>query len=407
MAESTIEHRLLRPALEFAVRYATESRKAKSSTPIPGALKQYLGAGHLGGRSLGPVRRTIEANPEFRVRVGAAADVSFVGEIGMLWLTRPEGWRDKLAGLAVQIAEDATAQSLTAELRRSEKRRAAAESVAARRQAEVETLTVLSDELRAELRRFVDDMDAKQATIEQLKEELVHARQQARHCADRAQAAHERAEAAERERDDERGRRGSAESSRDEAFAERAVSSAERAELARLAAIAETLADQLGDLSSSGDGGLPTDVKRHPLGLPGGVLGSSAEAARFLLRTGSAILVDGYNVAKLAWPRLGLAEQRRVLLDGLEGVARRFDCDLTVVFDGADVIGASADRRRIIRVVYSPAGVIADDAIRDEVSRLPVTRSVVVVTNDREIVASVRRHGANTLRSEQLVEVIG
>ena len=61
--------------------------------------------------------------------------------------------------------------------------------------------------------------------------------------------------------------------------------------------------------------------------------------------------------------------------------------DITVIFDGATVVGAHADRRRMVRVRYSPDGVTADDVIRDEVRRLPPTRSIVVVTDDAEIVA--------------------
>ena len=68
--------------------------------------------------------------------------------------------------------------------------------------------------------------------------------------------------------------------------------------------------------------------------------------------------------------------------------------------------GAAADRRRVVRVMFSPAGVIADDVIRDEVQRLPATRSVVVVTNDQEIVRDVRAMGANTMASEQLVDLL-
>ena len=118
------------------------------------------------------------------------------------------------------------------------------------------------------------------------------------------------------------------------------------------------------------------------------------------------MLVDGYNVAKLAWPDLDCAGQRIVLLDAIENLARRFGSDITVVFDGADVIGAAADRRRIVRVVFSPDDVIADDVIRDEVRRLPATRPVVVVTNDQQIVRDVRAMGANTITSEQLLALI-
>jgi predicted RNA-binding protein with PIN domain len=132
-------------------------------------------------------------------------------------------------------------------------------------------------------------------------------------------------------------------------------------------------------------------------------MGDSEAAAEYLMRSGASVLIDGYNVAKLAWPRLDLAGQRVVLLDAVENLARRYGSDVTVVFDGADVVGASAEQRRVIRVMYSPEGVIADDVIRDEVRRLPATRQVVVVTNDREIIGDVRTMGANTMSSDQLL----
>jgi len=147
-------------------------------------------------------------------------------------------------------------------------------------------------------------------------------------------------------------------------------------------------------------------AQRKPLSLPGGVVGDSAAAAEYLLRSGASVLVDGYNVAKLAWPDLDLAGQRIVLLDAIENLARRFGSDITVVFDGADVVGATADRRRVVRVVFSPDDVIADDVIRDEVRRMPFTRHVVVVTNDQQIVRDVRTMGANTIASEQLLSLI-
>ena len=189
-------------------------------------------------------------------------------------------------------------------------------------------------------------------------------------------------------------------------LADRAVLAAERSELARLAANAESLAQQLAALAGPRTTGVPKAIRRTPLALPGGVVGTSGAAGEHLFRSGASILIDGYNVAKLAWPNLDLAGQRVVLLDAMENLGRRFGSDITVVFDGSDVIGASAEGRRIVRVVFSPAGVIADDVIRDEVGRLPPTRSVVVVTNDQEIVRDVRALGANTMTSDQLIAMI-
>ena len=140
--------------------------------------------------------------------------------------------------------------------------------------------------------------------------------------------------------------------------------------------------------------------------LPGGVIASSAEAAEFLARSDAQFLIDGYNVAKLGWPNRPLDRQRHALLDAVENLCRRFGTDCTVVFDGAEIIGAHASRRRLARVVYSPAGIIADDVIRDETRRLPTSRAVVVVTNDAEIVRDVRADGANVVPSNALIAIM-
>ena len=61
----------------------------------------------------------------------------------------------------------------------------------------------------------------------------------------------------------------------------------------------------------------------------------------------------------------------------------------------------------MIRVQFSPAGVIADDVIRAEVAALPSKTPVVVVTNDQAIVTDVRNAGANVLSSDTLLALGG
>ncbi len=73
---------------------------------------------------------------------------------------------------------------------------------------------------------------------------------------------------------------------------------------------------------------------------------------------------------------------------------------MTVVFDGADVIGAHSASRRLARVVYSTAGVSADDVIRAEVAATPPHRPVIVVTNDQAVRRSVAALGANLISSD-------
>ncbi|MFK8024178.1 MAG: NYN domain-containing protein, partial [Ilumatobacter sp.] len=145
--------------------------------------------------------------------------------------------------------------------------------------------------------------------------------------------------------------------------------------------------------------------RRVPIALPGGVISTSAEAADFLVRSDALVVVDGYNVAKLGWPNRSLEQQRTALVERCENLARRCGTEITVVFDGASVAGAHTSARRTVRVVYSPAGVSADDVIRAEVEQLPTERGVAVVTNDREVVGDVRAAGANVVPSNAFIAV--
>jgi predicted RNA-binding protein with PIN domain len=129
-------------------------------------------------------------------------------------------------------------------------------------------------------------------------------------------------------------------------------------------------------------------------------------AAEFLLRVaGIVVVVDAYNVAKLAWPDASLEQQRIRVLDAVDGLARRFATEFVVVIDGADVVGAHADRRRLARVRYSAAGVTADDVIREEIAVLDPRRPAAVVTNDGEIRRDVIAEGVNVIASEAFVDV--
>jgi predicted RNA-binding protein with PIN domain len=400
---SAIDHRHLRPALEFAVSIAREGRKLKPAMKYPKGLDKFVKMQRIPTASLGSIRRVIESDDTFRSRLAAGALAELVDPIGKLWLERPDGWEVEIDRLVSEAEASERRDDLARQLARAQKRRDAAEQVAARSRAE---LLVVQEQL-AERTATVDavraDVVKLNEAIDELRAELIDTRNEARHARDREAAAQGRFEAAEAERLAALDARGAAEAVRDDVLSDRAALAAERSDLARLAAMAESLAEQLAALSAPRHEAPVAPPRRTALPMPGGVIGTSTAAAEYLMRSGASVLVDGYNVAKLGWPHLDLAGQRVVLLDALENVARRFGSDITVVFDGADVVGAVAPGRRVVRVVYSPADVIADDVIRDEVRRLPPSRPVVVVTNDREIVGDVRAMGANTMASDQLV----
>jgi predicted RNA-binding protein with PIN domain len=406
MAGGSIDVRYLRPALEFSVLMVREGQKLKPPIPYPPALRKYLKLNRLPAASLPAVRKIIESDETFRRRIAAGALPELVDPIGRVWLERPARWEDEIRRLVAEAEAEEAAADVARQLKRAEKRREAAETVAARARAEIVALSEQVTERDGVVEGLRSDVVKLADEIESLRAELIDTRLEARHARDREAAAVARLAAAESDRDDAVVARGTAEGVRDAVLADRAALSAERSELARLAAAAETLAEQLSALASPPASGRPAPARRKALPLPGGVMGDSDAAGEYLLRSGASVLVDGYNVAKLAWPDLDLAGQRVVLLDSVENLVKRFGCDVTVVFDGADVTGATADRRRVVRVVYSPEGVIADDVIRDEVRRLPASRPVVVVTNDRAIVHDVRAQGANTMSSDQMLSLM-
>jgi predicted RNA-binding protein with PIN domain len=402
-----IEHRYLRGAIEFAVRVADAGQRQRPPVAYPAALKPYLKQSRVPASVLGKLRRAIEKDDAFRGALAHAIEPGDIDPMGYEWLRREEGWEERVAGLIAEAKDSKAQESADAARRRAERQRAAAEERAARAESEQAQLQKRGEDLKravAEQRRRADDVEAELAAV---RSDLAEARKSARHASQREDAARQRLERVEAERDDAAKRAAVAEAQRDELLAERAERSGVRVapdrigELSELAKAARLLADRLGGLVEP-----PASRRRSPLTLPGGVRRNSPQATEFLLQARAAlVLVDGYNVAKLGWPDEELDVQRDRLLDTVDRAARRFRTEFAVVFDGADVVGAHTRQRRLARVVYSPAGVIADDVIRDEVAATPSDRPVVVITNDQAVQHDVTAAGANVVTSDSFLAV--
>jgi predicted RNA-binding protein with PIN domain/Sec-independent protein translocase protein TatA len=404
-----IEHKHLRSALEFAVLMASEGRKRKPALPYPKELKPFFNKARLPSAALGRLRRVVDGDPVFRTRLSAGALPELVDDIGRLWLEHRDGWEQRANELAAQIDADAESGDSQAQLRRAEKQRDAAEQAAARTRVEllhraevVEMQATEIDELRAEVAKAAE-------VVQEMNTELTDVRMEIRHARDREAAAAAKATTAEtqvRELQRQPTREQLEQVEPMSAGADNSI------EIAAASATARLLLDQLDALlperaaGTGQQGGMGYGTPRTALVLPGGVIASSAEAAEFLARSDAQFIIDGYNVAKLGWPNRPLAQQRDVFLDAVENLVRRFGTDITVVFDGASIVGAHTSRRRQVRVVYSPEGTIADDVIRDEVQRIPASHPVVIVTNDAEIVRDVRADGANVVPSNALLALI-
>lgn len=122
---------------------------------------------------------------------------------------------------------------------------------------------------------------------------------------------------------------------------------------------------------------------------------------------GTHLLVDGYNVTKTGFPGVSLEQQRGRLVQGLAALAARTAAEVTVVFDGAERTAATAvPSGRGVRVVFSPAGVTADDVLARLVSAEPAGRPIAVVTADREVVKRVERSGARGVPPPALLRLL-
>ncbi|SFT79238.1 Predicted RNA-binding protein containing a PIN domain [Actinopolyspora lacussalsi subsp. righensis] len=243
--------------------------------------------------------------------------------------------------------------------------------------------------LTAELERVVEEKDRELADLAAERDR------------DRARAADERARA---ERSDH-----------EAATAQQSAREARRGDEVRLSLLLDTLEGSIAGLrrelgptrrGQAGGGPLPAETV-------GGVRAHTAVTAdvpdaaaldRLLALPAVHLVVDGYNVTKTGYPDIPLAEQRDRLAHQLAVLAARSGAEVTVVFDGANVVSVPRTGPRGVRVLFSEPDVQADDVIRDLVDAEPAGRQIVVATSDREVVTSVRRRGAYAVASATLLE---
>lgn len=418
--DPAVSDRDLRSALQHAVRMAVVASSRRPPSPFPGTLKRFASQRTLSAAALSAVRAAVVADPAFRRHLADTASADLVDETGRRWLAaaaRPPAPAASAPSRAP--ADDATASELRAEQRR----RAAAE--AARDRAD-SALAAQRDKFAAEraaLQQRLADTDAARVRAERAATEaaarVAALEKQAARDARAADAASQAGQRAATRIADLETALAAAETARTAALADRAERVADELDRDRLRLALSAALEALGDEGASSPsltrtGTPPTAAsstrstraasrsatRRDPIAMPGGRRADSPEGVEYLFRvSGVRVIVDGYNVAKLGWPSLDLEAQRGECIGALESLAARWGTSIIVVFDGADVRGASTRARRLVTVTFSAAGVLADDEIRDIVRREPPTRPLVVVTDDREIRDDVRAAGATPLSS--------
>jgi predicted RNA-binding protein with PIN domain len=122
------------------------------------------------------------------------------------------------------------------------------------------------------------------------------------------------------------------------------------------------------------------------------------------------IIIDGYNVIR-QWPELAQLDRadlqagRDALLDALRSYRQAKGHRTTVVFDGLEQGGLpeTGGRGAGLGVQYSRRGERADDVIARLVQDAR-GEAVVVVSSDREVLASARRHGATGMTAPDFID---
>jgi predicted RNA-binding protein with PIN domain len=412
----------------------------------------------LPDRALATVRRVLEQDEAFRSRVADAASEEVVGRAAWLWLTRPAGWEEELAGLVSEASELASSARDEQEERSARRRLSAAEEARRRADAAAATATAAaakaSEELAAErqARRAaevkIEPLVAERAGLEARLAQLLARAETAEQLSQRLRHSEiglveERDRLVERvaslEADLTEERRNLAAVSTAEGLTREAVAGAvgDAARAAQqlgaaLAAASRALGGGTdveprppppavsGPLSDTRGGGAsgttrndraPKPRRRQPVALPPAVFEDSAEAAEYLVRVPQTmLLVDGYNVSLQAWPDVPIPEQRRRLIDALSGLAARTGVAVHVVFDGAEqpeVRPPPLPPRSPVRLQFSPPDVEADEVLIELAELLPTGRPVTVATSDRRVQDEVRKRGANVITTPQLLGLLG
>lgn len=391
-----------------------------------------------------PLRRLARFTPAKRAKLGApaltaelVASAAFRAAVVAWWQEHRPGeltraCEDPLTAAAAAVLVDDTraADAVAAAVHRGDVAELRAERDAAL--SRVDKLTVELERLRGELGEAREQArsagEQRAAEYQQLRRRVSEQGARLRTALDGRAGAEESAANALRageeqlaqaraERDRERERadaeRRRADRAADEvAAARQAAREARQADEVRLELLVDTLGGAVAglrrELALGGGGPRPGDlVTGAGVRAGGGPLDGQSALDGLLAVPSVHVIVDGYNVSKTGYPELPLADQRTRLVGQLAALAARTGVEVTVVFDGAGVVAAPVRGSRGVRVLFSDAGVIADDVIRDLVAAEPQGRPVLVATSDAAVVRSVQRRGAYTLASAALLVRLG
>lgn len=404
---------LLTKALERSLEIARHADEDDDVVP-PAALRPLRSFRKLPKSALDTVVVAVHRDEAFRRVVIDEVDEREVGRAAMIWLQQDAGWQTKLEAYLEDDGPSEAApdtKALQRKLSGAERKATRAAEQSAALEVELARQTERVETVRAQLRAMQRERDAARRDATAARAEL-----------DSLQSAHARLEQTMAKRDDERRRL----RERVRELEERAlgpVNARETRELQRLtravaasaraaAADADALDRELGERLTQEPKvatATPRQARRRPTRLPSGIVDDSVAGAEHLVsRPGAVLLVDGYNATLSSWPELALDHQRDRLLALLHDLTARLPgLEIHVIFDGDDqVIVAGRRRRSVVHVHFSPPSVEADDVVLAMVDDLPVSRVVIVASNDRRVRDASRAGGANVISVQLLLALV-
>jgi len=381
----------------------------------------------LGGRE---IAAQLAADPLFRQRISGRV-VTDTGDLGsavaagmapaaadpvevaaLAYLTRPEGWRELIAGAHDVVRAEADSAAVAAQVRDAEHRAARAEHDRA-------VARVEADKLRDELARVREELGQLREESRSVSKALREAQAGQKRASDLLATEKGRASRVAADHDAEV-RRLKTRLSEAEALAatgKQSAKDARAADDARLWLLLETIGQAASglrrELALGPADKLPADfVADVAADRPGTPERSRARAQdtddpgrldQLLALPRAHLIVDGYNVTKRGFAEMSLEHQRKRLITGLGGIAAQTGDEITVVFDGAERVHGLPPAPRGVRVLFSRKGDTADELIRQLVRAEPAGRPIVVISSDREVADGVRRHGAYPMGADSLL----
>ena len=346
----------------------------------------------------GRIRKIFEEDPAMRQKYVDRLTEKQTGEIGWLWLTRPDGWEETSTEL---IAEAQANRKTTKRIKEARH---------------------LLDNLRKKLAKSEKSATRIETTYKAaIKRERKARKAWKQSVIDRGKFAENRriAEIKEQEAIDTSN------------ILEREFKSANEARIAakldsqKAQSDVKSLSKQIKDLEEPQKPIKPSQVKapipikqvvvptrRVPVTLPTGLNRLHARTAKLLSQhQGMCFLVDGYNVAFKQWTSseiddgtLTLSDLRTRLERRLRRLANSHRLKMIVVWDGhkekrLNENTGSGKYKSGITVYFSLPGVTADDLLVDICENMPVTQAITVVTSDKELQARSKQLGCNVLDS--------